>query len=124
MVRNRTTKKMLAENYDLVDAQVNELINSVNGLVEYHSVLNDTAQSKLRYELDKVLISVGKTNININSIEKQTAALIDYINTLEHTDVIENKSKEPNWEVLRKLFYSSDKELEAEKAKYYKERKR
>ena len=69
MVRNRTTKKMLAENYDLVDAQVNELINSVNGLVEYHSVLNDTAQSKLRYELDKVLISVGKTNININSIE-------------------------------------------------------
>ena len=39
MVRNRTTKKLIQKDYDIIEYQTEELIHAVNGLVSYHNKL-------------------------------------------------------------------------------------
>ena len=123
MVRNRTTKKLIQKDYDIIEHQTEELIHAVKGLVSYHNTLGDENKSILRMELDKVLISIGMKNVDTESIETQADALINYIKDLDKTDVVEHKALEPNWEVLGKLFYTAE-ELEQEKKEYYKKRKK
>ena len=122
--QNRVVKQMMRDNYDVVDCQISELLEKTEALISYHNVLEFDNQQKLRFELDKILVSCGMKNVDKEQIAEQAKALQGYIISLEDTDVIEKVGNNPNWSVLGKVFDMSYEELDTMKLEHEAHRKR